>query len=72
MFNTQFKQDLVKSDFTLDLSLMTPWTNAEAQTLMSLAVLGAPTRKLVSSQSGVKYIDELKYIYFFFTDWNVS
>jgi len=62
VFNTQFKQDLVKSDFTLDLSLMTPWTNAEAQTLMSLAVLGAPTRKLVSSQSGVKYIDELKYI----------
>ena len=62
VYTTDFKSDLVKSDFTLNLGALTPWTAAEGQTLLSLAVLGAPTRKLISSQTGVKYIEELKYL----------
>ena len=62
IWNTQFKTDLIKSDFTLNLTSLTPWTDAEGQTLLSLAILGAPTRKLISRQDGVKYLSELKYL----------
>jgi len=62
IWSTEFKQDLVKSDFTLNLTSLSPWTNAEGQTLLSAAIIGAPTRKLISRQDGCKHIDELKYV----------
>jgi hypothetical protein len=62
IFKTQFNENLIQSDFTLDLSSMKTWTAAEGQELLSQVVLAAPTRKLISRQNGIKYIEELKYL----------
>ena len=62
LFQTEFNKNLIKSDFTLNLNALTPWTKADGQQFLTQVILGAPTRKLISRQSGVKYISELKYL----------
>ena len=64
VFSTEFKTNWneIKSNFNVAITSLTPWTNAEGQTLLSLAILGETMRALMSKQTGVKYIEELKYL----------
>jgi hypothetical protein len=61
-WKTPVNTELIKSDFTVDTSHLTPWTDEQSQVLLSAAILEAETIKLISSQTGVKYIDSLKYL----------
>ena len=60
--NFQGKPEVVKSDFTIDTGALTPFTDETSQILLSAAILEAETAKLISSQTGIKYIDSLKYL----------
>ena len=62
LWKTPANPSVIKSDFTIDTGAITPWTNEESQVLLSAAILEAETSKLISSQTGIKYIDSLKYL----------
>ena len=62
VFTSQSNPKLIKSDFTIDTNYLTPWTNEESQTLLSAAILEAETAKLISYQTGCKYIEQIKYL----------
>lgn len=62
VFNKESNSALVKSDFTIDTTQITPWNNEESQTLLTAAILEAETAKLISYQTGIKYLESLKYL----------
>ena len=62
LWKSPAKSELIKSDFTIDTGNLTPWTDEQSQVLLSAAILEAETAKLISSQTGIKYIDSLKYL----------